>query len=181
MSRRAPLLPILLASFAFACAGDSLGDGDDQVPDGSDYCASQTDWDSEWVAFEDETLAIVNQRRAEGAMCGGAYYGPTTALQSNASLRCAARNHSADMAIRGYFDHDNLEGESFVDRINHTDYGGSLAGENIAQGYPTPPDVMNGWMGSDGHCRNIMNPDHTEIGVGFYGEGNYWTQVMGRE
>ena len=40
-------------------------------------------------------------------------------------------------------------------------------------------------MNSDGHCRNIMNPDTNEIGIGFVVvDGSewtrYWTQVFGR-
>ena len=36
---------------------------------------------------------------------------------------------------------------------------------------------INGWLDSDGHCSNIMNPGFTEIGVGFH--DYYWTQNFG--
>ena len=59
------------------------------------------------------------------------------------------------------------------------------AGENIAGGYYTPADVMDGWMQSDGHCANIMSTSFTEIGLGYHpGGGDYtrlWTQVFGRQ
>ncbi|MGB3891653.1 MAG: CAP domain-containing protein, partial [Priestia megaterium] len=33
------------------------------------------------------------------------------------------------------------------------------------------------WMNSDGHRKNILNPDFTEIGVGYVkGDTTYWTQ-----
>jgi uncharacterized protein YkwD len=41
---------------------------------------------------------------------------------------------------------------------------------------------MDQWMGSDGHCANIMNPSFTEIGVGYYPGGQWghlWTQNFG--
>ena len=38
-------------------------------------------------------------------------------------------------------------------------------GENLALGYPTPLAVVAGWMGSDGHRANILNPTYTQIGV----------------
>ena len=41
---------------------------------------------------------------------------------------------------------------------------------------------MEGWMNSPGHRENILNPDLTELGVGFYqGSGSYryyWTQCF---
>ena len=83
------------------------------------------------------------------------------------------------LAVRGFFDHTNPDGLSPWDRVDLTDYSGNASGENIAQGYPDPAAVMAGWMASDGHCANIMNPDNTELGVGYYGDNSYWTQVMG--
>jgi len=38
-------------------------------------------------------------------------------------------------------------------------------GENLALGYPTPLAVVAGWMGSEGHRANILNPAYTQIGV----------------
>ena len=52
------------------------------------------------------------------------------------------------------------------------------AGENIAMGYPTPGAVVDGWMNSEGHRANILNPSFTVIGVGYVSEGNYWTQMF---
>lgn len=161
-----------------ACAEPGEDGGD---PDFNSYCGAQASWSSEWAAAEEEVLAIVNARRAEGATCGGEAFAPTGPMGHNAQLRCAARLHSADMSQREFFSHTNLDDESFVDRINQTDYEGGPAGENIALGYPTPEAVMDGWMTSPGHCRNIMHPDSNEIGIGYYGDTNHWTQVMGRK
>ncbi|MGL5944276.1 MAG: CAP domain-containing protein [Waterburya sp.] len=57
-------------------------------------------------------------------------------------------------------------------------YQYSNLGENVAQGQTTPTDVLDSWMNSSGHRENILNPNFTEIGVGY--ENNYWTQVFGR-
>ena len=167
------VVPLLLLALPSACTDDG---GDD---DG--YCAAQDSWNGEWAAYEDEVLAIVNTHRVSGGECDGELFGPGSPLSMDSNLRCAARNHSMDMGARDYFSHDTPEGESFVDRVDKTDYAGFPAGENIALGYPTPDAVMAGWMASPGHCKNIMNPNHTQIGIGHYGEGSYWTQVMGRE
>ena len=49
---------------------------------------------------------------------------------------------------------------------------GCIVGENIAKGYSTPQDVMNGWMHSDGHRWAILTKDTTHVGVGVYKIGN---------
>ena len=39
-------------------------------------------------------------------------------------------------------------------------------GENVAYGYPTGRKVVNqGWMRSDGHRANILNPDFKLVAV----------------
>jgi uncharacterized protein YkwD len=39
------------------------------------------------------------------------------------------------------------------------------AGENIAYGYETPRALVSGWMHSEGHRENILNPAFHRIGV----------------
>ena len=63
------------------------------------------------------------------------------------ALRSAAREHSADMLTRQYFEH-NSPNETFDHRIRrHLD--SSLVGENIAWGtgrYATPEGLVKLWM-----------------------------------
>lgn len=52
-------------------------------------------------------------------------------------------------------------------------------GENVAYGQHTPQAVMQAWMTSSGHRRNILNSRYTEIGVGYVNNGRpYHTQVF---
>jgi uncharacterized protein YkwD len=99
------------------------------------------------------------------------------------ALRCSARVHSKDMNDRNFFDHTNPSGEAPWDRMEQAGYSYSNAGENIAGGNSTAAATMQQWMDSDGHCANIMNPNFTEIGVGYYPGGQWghlWTQNFGR-
>ena len=64
-------------------------------------------------------------------------------------------------------------------------YNWSAAGENIATGFSTPWAVIKGWMGSTDHCRNILDPQFADLGVGVnshrlgpYGPST-WTQDFG--
>ncbi len=55
------------------------------------------------------------------------------------------------------------------------------AGENIASGQRTAQAVVTAWMNSEGHRKNILNPNFTEIGVGYATKSNgtpYWTQMF---
>ncbi len=103
----------------------------------------------------------------------------------NANLRTAARGHSQDMATQNYFSHTSLDGRTFSQRIANSGYSGSgPLGENIGAGYGSPAAVVSGWMGSTGHCQNIMNASFRVVGVGYaYGAastyGQYWTLNFG--
>ena len=65
-----------------------------------------------------------------------------------------------------------------VSGLRQQDIHGKRMDENIANGYASEQSVMNGWLGSEGHCKNIMNGSFKEMGAGR--EGNYWTQILAR-
>lgn len=93
----------------------------------------------------------------------------------------AARNHSAWMARTGTFSHVGAGGSTFVSRIRAADFGRPLS-ENIAYGYRTGADVINAWMRSPGHKRNLLNCRAKSVGVGaVYSRSGrpYYTQVFG--
>ncbi len=83
------------------------------------------------------------------------------------ALRSAAREHSADMLARHYFEHDS-PGETFDHRIRrHLD--SSLVGENIAWGtgrYATPAGLVKLWMTSPEHRHIILMRGLHRIGLG---------------
>ena len=63
-------------------------------------------------------------------------------------------------------------------------YRYSYLAENVAAGQRSPQSVVDSWMKSSGHRKNILNPKVTEIGVGYSSVsrdryGTYWTQVFG--
>lgn len=124
---------------------------------------------------EQEILQLVNAARAD-AGCDP--------LRLDDQLTAAADGHSEDMAARNYFDHESPDGVGPGQRITDTGYRPRTWGENIAVGYRSAESVMNGWMGSDGHRRNILNCSFEDLGVGYatnQASNNrpYWTQVFG--
>ncbi|HKU42400.1 MAG TPA: CAP domain-containing protein [Polyangiales bacterium] len=147
-------------------------------------CRNPATWPSAWTQFEDQVLALTNQRRAAGATCGTTVYPACAALVANTKLREAARCHSLDMATQNYFSHTGLDGSNPGARIAAAGYSATAWGENIAAGYGTPESVVNGWMTSEGHCRNILNCRLLQLGVGYGFDtdssyDHYWTQDFG--
>ncbi len=118
-------------------------------------------------------MALTNAERAK-AGCG--------ALTLNPVLTSVADDHSRDMVDRSFFDHTNPDGMDAADRIDLAGYPWRAWGENIAFGYSTAAEVMDGWMNSPSHRDNILDCDFSEMGVGFDpggSDGPYWTQVFG--
>lgn len=149
------------------------------------HCADASNWDPQWIAMEEAILAKVNEVRAAGYTCASGYWPPVPPLRMNEELRCSARLHSKDMADRNYFSHTNPEGLNSWDRMRDAGYDYSHATENIAAGFDDLDQTMQQWLTSQmGHCKGIMDPESTEIGIGYYPKSSsqyrhYWTQNFG--
>lgn len=115
-------------------------------------------------------VELVNAERAE-AGC--------SPVALNSTLTKAAQDHSADMAAHNTMSHTGSDGSDPGSRITAAGYQWSAYGENVAYGYATPEQVMDGWMNSPGHRENILNCSYKEIGVGLAQPGSYWTQDFG--
>jgi uncharacterized protein YkwD len=160
------------------------GDGDPEPLPNNPYCDPVSNWNPDWIAAELEVLDLVNQARAQGGNCGSqGNFPPSGPLTWHPALTCAARVHSKDMNDNNYFDHTNLQGNGPGWRLGQAGYNGGGWGENIAAGYGDPVSVVQGWLDSDGHCANMLNPGFSLIGIGYVfgnGEwGHYWTQTFG--
>lgn len=121
---------------------------------------------------EEEVLTLVNQERSKIGL---------KPLQMDWELSRVARMKSQDMAQKNYFSHTSPTYGSPFDMMKHFGIKFRTAGENIATGQRTPEEVMESWMNSQGHRENILKPDFTHIGVGYYRGGNYgtmWTQMF---
>ncbi len=94
-------------------------------------------------------------------------------LRSSPKLAKAARGHSKDMVKYRRFRHKIPGRPNLVKRIKKTGYlVGARAwsvGENIAWGtgsYSTPASLVDAWMHSAGHRRNILRRSFKHVGVG---------------
>jgi len=122
-------------------------------------------------------LQLVNNVRQSGCTCGSTVMPPVAPVTWNDQLTIAAFNHSNDMFLNNYFSHAGLNGSSAGSRITAAGYVWSTYGENIAKGYSSEQAVMDGWIKSEGHCKNIMSSLFKEVGVARV--NTYWTQEFG--
>jgi uncharacterized protein YkwD len=108
------------------------------------------------------------------------------ALTGSTELHRAAQAHADDMAMNDFVGHTGSDGSDFVTRINRTNFSGYPVAENVAGGQTSATQVVQGWVDSDGHCKNIMLQRATHIGVGVAYNMNstygwYWVQVFGKK
>lgn len=88
---------------------------------------------------------------------------PPLALQDQ--LTEAANHHVIDMVENDFFAHKAPDGSTVGTRISRTGYAWSAVGENIAWGYSSVDDVLQGWLISKGHCKNLMNGSFRHLGI----------------
>lgn len=150
-------LVMVLASAPCAFAADGYTDGGD--------VAVQV-VGTECYTYAYEVVELVNEERAKNGQAP---------LEIDDQLMEVAMQRAAECAVS--YSHTRPNGTSCM-AIFPPDAGASTMAENIAAGFDTPSQVMNGWNHSAGHHGNIIDSSFTSIGVGcFYANGvYYWTQ-----
>ncbi|MBY8912417.1 hypothetical protein KY305_06530 [Bacillus sp. YC2] len=118
-------------------------------------------------AYEKKVVELTNAERQKQGL---------KPLQIDEKLSKSAHAKSQDMKDKNYFDHQSPTYGSPFDMMKSFGITYKTAGENIAKGQPTPEAVVKAWMNSKGHRENILNPEFTQIGVGYVASGNIWTQ-----
>ncbi len=103
-------------------------------------------------------------------------------LKLEPKLQEAAVAHAKDMAEHEFMAHEGSDESSPAERVTRTGYHYLHTGENVARGYRDVKEVMQSWMDSPPHKKNILD-DYTEIGVAVvYGkdEKPYWCAEFGK-
>lgn len=106
--------------------------------------------------------AEVNKERAKAGLSPLAYH---------EGMASVAEAHSKDMATRKFFDHVNPDGLDPFDRADRANQ--CTTGENLIEFSATlysdeelPAKVVGGWMNSQGHRENILEPVFQAEGIG---------------
>lgn len=132
-----------------------------------------------------QVLNLVNAARSKPRRCGSQSYPAVGPLRLSAMLTQAALVQAQDMSAHEHFEHEGTDGSTPAQRITRTGYQWLNVGENIAAGAASADEVVNGWLSSPGHCKNIMTAAFTEMGIAYVAgpktrPGIYWSQVFGR-
>jgi uncharacterized protein YkwD len=130
------------------------------------YLITQRPLSSEQLAAVDpqeaKILELVNGKRAKSGLAP---------LKLSARLTVAARGHSYDMALRGYFSHQSADGVGPGERIRGSGIQYAQMGENIYEDdlpdrRQLPERAIQAWMQSPRHRQNLLSPRFSETGIG---------------
>ena len=126
-------------------------------------------------AYQNEVAALINNARAQNGLA---------ALTINPQLAAAAQGHSIDMACYGFLGHNGSDGSSVNQRVVAAGYAPSYS-EEIIYGSGFPQTAFDWWMNDKIHRNAILNPNVTEMGVGYAynadtAYGSYYTVDFGR-
>ena len=139
-----------------------------QKPESTPEQKPSTDFSS----YQQQVLDLVNAERTKRGI---------SALTLDSNLSSVATKKSQDMVNKNYFDHTSPTYGSPFDMMKQFGISYRTAGENIAKGQKTPQEVVTAWMNSEGHRKNILNPNFTNLGVGIAKDSKgttYWTQMF---
>lgn len=119
-----------------------------------------------------EVLRLVNEERSA--------YG-IAPLSLNSSICSAADVRAKEIVTE--FSHTRPNGSSCFTALSDANVSYKTCGENIAAGQKTPEQVVDAWMNSEGHRKNILNSSFNKIGIGYYNNDNtsyssYWVQLF---
>ena len=126
---------------------------------------------------EDEIFNTTNAERQKNGLAP---------LKRNSTANKYARSKSLEMLDLNYFDHNSPKNGYIQDIAKRDGWKYSRIGENIytmSSGRASSINgsaITNSWMNSEGHRRNILNKEYTDIGIGVtYRNGKlYATQVF---
>ena len=94
-------------------------------------------------------------------------------------LEAASRSQARLMASKDSMSHDL--GVTLRQRVTEEGYAGAV-GENLAKGYKTLPEAIEGWLASQGHRNKLLSTKFVELGLAVARTGSgklYWAMIAG--
>ncbi len=131
--------------------------------------------------FETELFTLINGvRRAEIGQPKDPIKGTPTIplLTFHGALARAARAYSRILFVNGGVESVDRNGKTPTDRAREEGYPLKRIGENIALIKSKTPirlttkrvqGILDGWLASDEHKKNLMRGEFTDTGIGFFG------------
>jgi uncharacterized protein YkwD len=101
--------------------------------------------------IQSDAFKIVNDARMKAGL---------SPLKNDAKLAALAKEHCVNMQKLNILSHDG-----FDSRMRRSSY--SYVGENVAEGYHSAQSLVDGWLSSPGHRKNIMDPNFRYAGLAY--------------
>lgn len=155
------LILTLVSTFLFSCSND----------DSEEMNISQrsNNITITYSDMENEIVSIINTYRAGKGL---------STLNTYNIVSGEAQTHTEYMVETGKVDHADFG----IRHQNLVQYAAAKSvAENVAYGYSSAQAVVNAWLNSEGHRKNIENGDFTDFGISTESnsEGrNYFTNIF---
>ncbi|MEE1281561.1 MAG: Ig-like domain-containing protein [Acutalibacteraceae bacterium] len=119
--------------------------------------------------YINEVLRLTNEERKKAGL-------PTLAKRADVDKVAAIR--AKEISVK--YSHTRPNGKSCFTVVSENGISYMNLGENLATGQLSPKEVVNDWMNSEAHRKNILNPKFNGLGVGYYVEDGttYWIQML---
>ena len=120
--------------------------------------AAQCDF-QENPAYVTQLQTLLNGERTKASL---------TALNTDANLATAAKNHAVDMLCNNYFSDIGLDKSTPEERVSRAGFTASDVAEFIyASPTATPQDALNWWLNDAQNKENLLQADFTVLGVAY--------------
>ena len=123
-------------------------------------------------------MTKINILRSSGCQCGNEKLSPVGPVQWDDQLYAVSKQYAKYMHRHNHFEHLSKNGEDLGDRLDRYGYKWHKIGENLGYGYDDFNEVLKAWIESPSHCRMLMDPDVTHMGLSK--KGTYWVQSFAR-
>lgn len=166
-----PITPTAAAGQAATQAATATGGT--PASGASAQCAFQED-----SGYVTQLQTLINGERTKNNL---------TALNTNAQLATAAKDHDADMLCNNYFSNIGLDKSTPEERLSRAGFTGTGIAELIfASPTGTPQDALNWWMNNPQNKEQLLNADSNVLGVAYVKSdnslfGGYFVVITGKQ
>lgn len=109
-----------------------------------------------YAITDDSIIALTNNERSTYDIAP---------LRYNTELSKAASAKAQYILDNDSFSHEGEAGETFSSWIRSTGYTYTRVGENLAIHFDNPDDILEAWLDSPTHRKNLLNPLFEDIGL----------------
>lgn len=83
--------------------------------------------------------------------------------------------------IRKTYSHMRPDGTAWYTVLQEVGASCDAAAENLAYGFTSSKDVLNGWLGYEPYRENMQEKDYEKIGVGFNTRSDTWVAIFAED